>query len=169
MATDTAPRTLADCVRWLDSIEAAPAVRATGAWPLSAVLDHLAQSIEMSMDGFPQAKGALFQATAGRAAFAVFRLRGRMSHGLDQAIPGAPALSSGADWKAPAQRLRRAIARFDAHAGALAPHFAYGALSKPGVDIGIGSRPRPPPSRERSGPRITISWHGASLAMTGAI
>ena len=124
------PRSMADCIRWLDSIEAAPSVRATGAWPLSSILEHLAQSIEMSMDGFPQSKGALFQNTAGRAAFAVFRMKGRMSHGLDQPIPGAPSLAAGADWKPAAVRLRQAIVRFDSHAGPLAPHFAYGALAK---------------------------------------
>ncbi|HUR90486.1 MAG TPA: DUF1569 domain-containing protein [Ramlibacter sp.] len=126
-----APGTMAECIRWLDSVEAAPSVRATGAWPLSSVLDHLAQSIEMSMDGYPQPKSALFQKTAGRAAFAVFRMKRRMSHGLDQPIPGAPLLVAGADWKPAAVRLRQAIVRFESHTGPFAPHFAYGALAKP--------------------------------------
>jgi hypothetical protein len=121
---------LNECLSWLDSLERAPSVKATGAWPLSAVLEHLSQSIEMSMEGFPQAKGAVFQNTVGRAAFGVFRWRGRMSHDLAQAIPGAPALSGGAEWRPAAQRLRQAITRFDAHAGPLQPHFAYGALGK---------------------------------------
>ena len=122
--------TLAGCIHWLDSLDAAQAVRTTGAWPLSSILDHCAQSIEMSIDGYPQSKGPLFQRTAGRMAFALFRLKGAMSHGLDQPIPGAPALAAGADWKPAAQRLRNAIVRFEAHSGPLAPHFAYGALSK---------------------------------------
>ena len=122
--------TLTDCLAWLDSIERAPAVETTGAWPLSTVLEHLAQSIEMSMDGFPQAKSPLFQATVGKAAFGVFRWRGRMSHGLAQPIPGAPSLTAGAEWRPAAQRLRSAITRFDAYTGPLKPHFAYGALSK---------------------------------------
>src|SRR4051812_12405932 len=122
--------TLADCLKWLDGVEAARSVKSTGAWPLAAVLDHLAQSVEMSMDGFPQQKSMLFQQTAGRAAFSVFRMRGRMSHGLDQAIPGAPALTAGEHWADASRRLRAAIERFEAHSGVLAPHFAYGALSK---------------------------------------
>jgi len=122
--------TLQECVGWLDALEAAPSVKTTGAWPLSTILDHLAQSIEMSIDGFPQPKSPLFQKTAGRTAFAVFRMKGRMSHGLDQPIPGAPSLSAGSDWKPSAQRLRRAISRFESHDGALQPHFAYGVLSK---------------------------------------
>jgi hypothetical protein len=134
MGTPT-PRSLKDCAAWLDSIERARTVHTTGAWPLASVLDHLAQSIEMSMDGFPQPKGALFQMTAGRAAFAVFRARGRMSHGLAEPIPGSPPLDVGSDWKPAVQRLRSAIARFQAHAGALKPHFAYGELSKADYEL----------------------------------
>ena len=44
---------LADALRWLDRVAAAKGARTTGAWPLSAVLEHLAQSIEMSLDGYP--------------------------------------------------------------------------------------------------------------------
>lgn len=123
-------QSLDDSLRWLDRLEKAGSVRATGAWPMSAVLDHLAQSIEMSLDGFPQSKGAVFHATAGNAAFAFFKWRGRMNHGLAEPIPGAPALAAGADWKPGAARLRQAIARFNGHNGPLKPHFAYGALDK---------------------------------------
>jgi hypothetical protein len=124
-------QTLDDSLRWLDRLDKAPHAKATGAWPLGAVLEHLAQSVEMSMDGFPQPKGALFQKTAGAAAFAVFKWRGRMSHGLAAPIPGAPALGGGGDWRPAAVRLRQAMTRFNAWSGPLKPHFAYGALSKP--------------------------------------
>jgi hypothetical protein len=121
---------LDDALRWLDRLQAAREPRTTGAWPLGSVLEHLAQSIEMSLDGYPQPKGALFQQTVGGAAFAFFRWRGRMSHGLDEPIPGAPALVAGTTWQPAAQRLRAAISRFERHRGALQPHFAYGALGK---------------------------------------
>lgn len=134
MAT-TAPRSMKDCLQWLEGLEAAPEVRATGAWPLSAVLDHLAQSVEMSIDGFPQPRSVLFQQTAGRAAFAVFRMRGSMKHGLAQPIPGAAMLAAGADWLPAAQRLRAAIVRFDSYNGPLMPHFAYGALGKSDFEL----------------------------------
>jgi len=124
-------RNLDDAIRWLDRLERAPRAETTGAWPLSAVLDHLAQSIEMSMDGFPQPKSALFQNTAGSAAFAYFKWRGEMSHGLAEPIPGAPALAAGSDWRPGAVRLRQAIVRFQGHTGPLKPHFAYGQLGKP--------------------------------------
>src|SRR5689334_3419236 len=97
MAGMTKVQSLDDSLRWLDSMERATHVKTLGAWPLGAVLEHLAQSVEMSMDGFPQSKSALFQKTAGQAAFGVFRWRGRMSHGLADPIPGAPALNAGAD------------------------------------------------------------------------
>ncbi len=121
---------LSGALRWLDKLEATPQARTTGAWPLVAVLEHLSQSIEMSIDGFPKENSALFQRTLGAAAFGFFGWRGRMSHGLDEPIPGAPALTLSGEWKPAAKRLRAAIARFQTHTGALRPHFAYGALSK---------------------------------------
>jgi Protein of unknown function (DUF1569) len=121
---------LAEARFWLDQLEKVPGAKATGKWPLVSVLEHLAQSIEMSLDGFPQSKSAVFQHTVGAAAFTVFQWRGKMAHGLDEPIPGAPALTSQGDWKPAANRLRAAIARFEAHTGPLQPHFAYGALSK---------------------------------------
>lgn len=123
-------QTLDDSLRWLDQLERAPAARSTGAWPLGTVLAHLAQSIEMSMDGFPASKGALFQATVGPAAFGYFKWRGRMQHGLAEPIPGAPALAPEADPRPGAARLRTAITRFHRHTGPLKPHFAYGELSR---------------------------------------
>ena len=121
---------LPDARRWLDRLAAARGARSTGAWPLPTVLEHLAQSIEMSLDGYPKPRSALFQNTVGAAAFAVFQWRGRMSHGLDEPIPGAPPLALPGDLTASVARLRAAIARFDGHSGALAPHFAYGRLDK---------------------------------------
>ena len=123
-------QSLDDALRWLDRLGKIPSARTSGAWPLVGVLDHLGQSIEMSMTGYPELKSALFQSTAGAAAFAVFKWRGRMSHSLDEAIPGAPALVTQGDWKISAQRLRTAINSYNAFKGELKPHFAYGVLSK---------------------------------------
>ena len=106
-------------------------LRTTGAWNLAQVLNHAAQSVEYSLDGFPQPKPALFQSTVGRLAFALFDARGAMHHPLDQPIPGAPALATDAPLPAAVQRLLSAFDRFEQHTGALQPHFAYGALDKP--------------------------------------
>jgi hypothetical protein len=130
VANAPAVQSLDDAMRWLDALEKTPAVKTTGAWPIGTVLNHLAQSIEMSMDGYPEPKSALFQNTAGSAAFAFFKWKGRMSHGLAEPIPGAPPLPSSADVAPGAARLRTAITRFQRHNGVLRPHFAYGALAK---------------------------------------
>ena len=106
------------------------AARTSAGWPLPQVLAHLAQSIEFSITGFPELKSGLFRATVGRAAFAVFDARGAMTHPLDQPIPGAPDLAGQTDLAAAAQRLVAAIDAFEAHTGALQPHFAYGALDR---------------------------------------
>jgi Protein of unknown function (DUF1569) len=123
-------QSLDDALRWLDRIEKAAGAKTTGAWPLAAVLEHLSQSIEMSLNGFLAPNSALFQNTVGSAAFGVFKWRGRMSHTLSDPIPGAPALAQQADWKAATGRLRVAVQSFQTHTGALKPHFAYGKLSK---------------------------------------
>ena len=106
-------------------------LRNDGPWSLPQVLHHLAQSVEFSLSGFPAPKSALFQHTAGAAAWAVFDARGAMTHGLGEPIPGAPPLPADAVLAGGVQRLLAALDRFDTHAGALQPHFAYGALDKP--------------------------------------
>ncbi len=128
--TSEAVRSLGEALRWLDQLEAAPGIKTTGVWALPAVLEHLSQSIEMSVDGFPQPKSALFQNTVGTAAFTVFKWTGRMRHSLSEPIPGAPPLTNASAWQPAALRLRAATSRFQAHTGALKPHFAYGQLTK---------------------------------------
>ncbi len=102
--------------------------RTSGAWKLAQILEHAAQSVEYSMTGYPEKKSALFHATVGATALAVFDTRGSMSHALDEPIPGAPALKDGEPGAAVA-RLRDVLGRFAAHRGALKAHFAYGELS----------------------------------------
>lgn len=115
-------------------LAAAPALAARTAWALGPTLAHCAQSIEFSMTGFPQPKSALFQRTVGAAAFGVFAWRGRMSHDLAEPIPGAPALDAGLDTASALQRLQAAVEAFQGFGGPLQPHFAYGALDKPGYE-----------------------------------
>lgn len=122
--------TLAQASDELTALATASARLAAPGWNWAQVLAHCAQSIEYSLDGFPQPKPRIFQATVGAAAFAVFEARGRMSHGLTEPIPGAPALAADLQETQALQRLRDAIARFMAHQGPLQPHFAYGALDK---------------------------------------
>ncbi|WP_295643526.1 DUF1569 domain-containing protein [uncultured Methylibium sp.] len=104
--------------------------RSTGAWSLGQTLQHLAQSIEGSLAGYPQLKPAWFTRTLGSAAHALFDARGAMTHPLDEPIPGAPTLDAALPIEAAALRLLKAMDAFEAHAGPLAPHFAYGPLDK---------------------------------------
>lgn len=97
-------------------------------WSPSEVFNHCAQSIDYCIDGYPELKPAWFRHSLGPAAFAVFSARGAMRHPLDEAIPGAAALSEPASQAQALQRLQVAFARFAAHEGELQPHFAYGAL-----------------------------------------
>jgi hypothetical protein len=108
-----------------------PRDRTDGAWPLPKVLNHLAQSVEYSIDGYPELKSMLFRSAIGGVAFAVFEARGKMGHSLSEPIPGAPALDEQAVLEPAKARLLAALQRFEAHEGALAPHFAYGSLDKP--------------------------------------
>jgi hypothetical protein len=105
--------------------------RSDGAWPLPVVLNHLAQSIEYSIDGYPELKSALFRSAIGSVAFAVFEARGKMGHSLSEPIPGAPALDAQGALEPAKSRLLAALQRFEAHEGEFAPHFVYGALDKP--------------------------------------
>ncbi len=101
-----------------------------GAWTLSQMLEHAAQSIDCSIDGFPELKSALFRKAVGSVAYAVFQARGKMGHTLTEPIPGAPALAAQAPLEPAISRALAALRRFEAHTGALAPHFAYGELDK---------------------------------------
>ena len=104
--------------------------RLTGAWDLPHVLHHIAQSIEFSITAFPQPKPAWFQATLGAYAFALFNARGRMTHGLAEPIPGGADIAQGQPLALAVDHAVDALQAFDRHTGALAPHFAYGALDK---------------------------------------
>jgi hypothetical protein len=125
--------TLVDALREVDRLASASvsALAPATAWNWSQTLEHCAQSIEFSLQGFPAPKSTLFQDTLGSAAFGVFALRGRMSHNLAEPIPGAPVLdASTPDAVLALARLRKSVQDFANHAGPLHPHFAYGALTK---------------------------------------
>jgi Protein of unknown function (DUF1569) len=104
--------------------------KSTGAWTLPQVLEHAAQSIDYSIDGYPELKSALFRAAVGHVAFSVYQARGKMGHTLTEPIPGAPPLDANAPLDKAIALALAALRRFEAHTGALAPHFAYGTLDK---------------------------------------
>jgi hypothetical protein len=111
----------------------------TGAWSLNQVLDHCAQSVEYSMTGFPKHKSAVFKNTFGRVAFTAFSAKGQMVHALDEVIPGAPViqtLEATPDENQHAfARLKKSLREFQEYQGNLAPHSAYGTLSKADYEL----------------------------------
>ena len=74
-------------------------------------------------------KGYMTEAARATLHFA-FETAGAMRHGLDEPIPGAPAISDEGDAAVAISQLIEALQRFDAHDGPLQPHFAYGLLDK---------------------------------------
>ena len=101
-----------------------------GEWNLAQIFNHAAQSIEYSMDGYPEHKSEFFKQTIGPLAFQAFSVWGKMSHALAEDIPGAPLVLATQQARPALVRLEQAITRFDQYQGVLQPHFAYGELSK---------------------------------------
>jgi hypothetical protein len=99
-------------------------------WNLTQMLQHAAQSVEFSMQGFPELRPAWLRATLGTTEFAFFNARGAMSHTLDEPFPRAPALDAAQALKVSVQRLLDAMDAFTAFKGPLAPHVAYGTLTR---------------------------------------
>lgn len=107
---------------------------ATGEWDMVKILHHCAQSVEYSMVGYPQHKSDLFKSTIGALAFAVFESKRKMSHNLSEPIPGAASLDKhlllNNNITAAYERFKQSLIDFQAYDGVLAPHFAYGPLTK---------------------------------------
>ncbi len=116
----------AEVTKWFDDVDPAK-LSAKEGWPAGQALAHCAQSIEMSMAGFPEMKSGLFRATVGPAVFHVFDALGAMRHDLESPIPGAPPIAVDSPVAA-VVRLRAAMTAF-ANASRLEPHFAYGELT----------------------------------------
>jgi len=55
----------------LDSL-ALDSIETTGAWEVTRMFNHLAQSVEFSMTGYPVLKSQIFRDSLGTLAFSVF-------------------------------------------------------------------------------------------------
>ena len=101
----------------------------TGQWQPATIFAHCAQSIALSIEGYPSHKPDWFKQSLGKTAFAIFNQRHAMTHNLAEPIPGAQQLTA-MTTQAALQQLIDQLQRFENHTGPLAPHFAYGPLSK---------------------------------------
>lgn len=87
------------------------------------------------MLGFPEHKSEFFKSTVGQLAFSIFLSKGQMKHSLSEPIPEAPLIAPSTHVELALQRLMNALTEFKRYKGPLAPHFAYGALSKKEYEI----------------------------------
>lgn len=101
-----------------------------GGWTLPQALVHCAQSIELSLSGYPRPKPWLFRALVGPLALRSFARRGALRHDRAAQIPGLPVPEDSTELAPAAARLRAALDAFEAHPGPHAPHFAYGRLTR---------------------------------------
>jgi hypothetical protein len=101
-----------------------------GEWDPYQIFTHCAQSVEFSMSQFPEHKSSFFKNTIGTLAFSIFSSKGMMTHGLNEPIPSAPKLTKNLDSMIAINRLKKSLIEFNHYQGTLAPHFAYGELTK---------------------------------------
>lgn len=106
-----------------------------GEWDPYQIFTHCAQSVEFSMSQFPEHKSSFFKSTVGKLAFSIFSSKGKMTHGLNEPIPSAPILTKSVDSTIALKRLKKALIDFANYQGTLAPHFAYGELTKGEYEI----------------------------------
>jgi len=123
-------RSWEDVERELSRLERAERVELDGPWSIGTVLAHSAQSIECSVDGYPEHKPAAFKWTIGRMAIWTFLRKGSMSHDVTAPVPGLAEPPDDLSLQDGIARLRAAIHGFETHEGAYAPHLAFGPLSK---------------------------------------
>jgi len=97
---------------------------------LGAALAHCAQSIEYSLTGFPTQRGFLVRKFFGPRMLRKCLQKGELTHDLKAPIPGAPEIPPALATDEGMTRLRAAIASFRAHQGILAPHFAFGEVTR---------------------------------------
>jgi hypothetical protein len=106
-----------------------------GEWEPAQIFTHCAQSVEYSMSKFPEHKSNIFKSTIGKLAFSAFSSKGKMTHGLNEPIPGAPKLIQKSDTIIALNRLKKSLIDFDRYQDKFAPHFAYGELTKNEYEI----------------------------------
>ena len=107
----------------------------TGEWDIYEIFMHCAQSVEYSMSQFPEHHSNFFKKTVGTLAFSIFESKGKMIHGLSEPIPGSPLVKTSLDTKAAMNHLKKSLLDFENYTGKLAPHFAYGELTKNEYEI----------------------------------
>jgi hypothetical protein len=123
----TAPRKLSTL---RSALAEARAVAPSAPSGFGAAMAHCAQSIDCSIDGYPKPASWIVRTLIGPLVLGRFLRQGFMRHDTSAPVPGVPPPEPALDAATGLARLEAAIARFDAHQGPVAPHFAYGGVSK---------------------------------------
>ena len=131
---NTDPLTIDTAITVLNSLSERPLLH-SGEWNPTQIFNHCAQSVEYSMSGFPKHNSDFFKNTVGQLAFSAFSAKGKMTHSLNEAIPGAPVLALENNLEQSIIRLEKAMFNFKNYQGDLKPHFAYGELSKAEYEV----------------------------------
>ncbi|EMY79460.1 four helix bundle metalloprotein [Leptospira weilii serovar Ranarum str. ICFT] len=126
---------LSQVLNELETFKKLNSIQGYGSWDAGKVFLHCAQSIEYSIQGYPENKSAFFQNTIGKLVFLKFAFSQKMSHDLEAPIPGGTEIRTDTNWKESLSVLRDAVLKFQTYDGELKPHFAYGSLSKEEYDL----------------------------------
>ena len=103
-------------------------------WSPYKIFVHCSQTLEYSMTGYPVMKPKIFRSTLGKIAIKKFVSQGFMKHSLSAPVPGAPDIKDSGTPKEGIDILLKSIDKFKAFNGELAPHLAFGKLSKDNYD-----------------------------------
>jgi len=123
--------TLDDIRAWVANVSAAPIARSQMPWSVAQTIDHLAQSVEMSVRGYPLHKSRAFRRTLGAAMFAILKARAAMwSHDLTEPMPGAARFLPSLAVHGACRRLLAALDLFELSPDPLQEHFIYGRLTR---------------------------------------
>lgn len=106
----------------------------TSRWSLYKILVHCTQTIEYSMEGYPELKPKILQLTIGKIVVNKFLKQGFMKHNLTAPVPGSPEISNNGDEKIAIENLISIIDKFIEYDGELYPHLLFGKLSKDKYD-----------------------------------
>jgi len=123
--------TFDDIRAWVANVSAAPIARSQMPWSVAQTIDHLAQTVEMSVRGYPLHRSRAFKRTLGAATFAILKVRGVMrSHDLTEPVPGASRFSPSLAVHGACRRLLAALELFELSPDPLQEHFIYGRLTR---------------------------------------
>lgn len=128
-------RSLEDAKNELRNLAAAKNISHNEQWKLNEIFNHMAQSIEYSMNGYPEMKSGIFRKTIGSITFSQFKKKGIMNHNTNSPIPGAPSISEPTPQDQAFHRLLNAILAFQNFEGELKTHFVFGKLTKKDYEI----------------------------------